>query len=294
MVGRLRTSFRFGNLAEDLGLLLLKGIATVADVPRTEDVGLDAIANLLRFDSDGNCYAEDSFGVQLKAISESKVEYTGHALDWLLAQEQPLFIGRVSLDDGSIALHTMLHVNQAVLAWHAKKLTIRFGTSPHGYPWAGESGTESANVWLGEPVMRWTLQDLKQTDWSESAYRIMKRFLGIAKREYELVSFGQWTQIRWQTNDLDSIRSEFYAMKGGPDDLTTIAEKCKPVITALLMHGTSLPEESRNQLMIPLIAVVAALKDLGVDVDPSDMFTKMFFAISQQPGTNSGATDNAT
>ena len=72
MVERLRTSFRFGNLAEDLGLLLLKGISTVADVPRTEDVGLDAIANLLRFDADRNCYAEDSFGVQLKAISEQR------------------------------------------------------------------------------------------------------------------------------------------------------------------------------------------------------------------------------
>jgi len=39
MPGRLRTSFRSGNLAEQLGLLLLRGIAAVADVPRTEDVG---------------------------------------------------------------------------------------------------------------------------------------------------------------------------------------------------------------------------------------------------------------
>jgi len=70
MPGRLRTSFRSGNLAEDLGLLLLKGIAAVADVPRTEDVGLDAIATLLRRASDGNCYAEDGFVVQLKSYSE--------------------------------------------------------------------------------------------------------------------------------------------------------------------------------------------------------------------------------
>jgi hypothetical protein len=58
MAGRLRSSFRSGNLAEHLGLLLLKGIAAVADVPRTEDVGLDAIASLLRRDEDGNCYAD--------------------------------------------------------------------------------------------------------------------------------------------------------------------------------------------------------------------------------------------
>ena len=70
MPGRLRTSFRSGNLTEHLGLLLLKGIAAVADVPRTEDVGLDAFATLLRRASDGHCYAEDGFVVQLKSYSE--------------------------------------------------------------------------------------------------------------------------------------------------------------------------------------------------------------------------------
>jgi len=34
-----------GNLAEQLGLLLLKGIAAVADVPRTEDVGVERLAS---------------------------------------------------------------------------------------------------------------------------------------------------------------------------------------------------------------------------------------------------------
>src|SRR5207245_6469360 len=97
MPGRLRTSFRSGNLAEHLGLLLLKGIAAVADVPRTEDVGLDAVASLLRRDEDGNCYAEDSFVVQFKSDSATTVDYRDHELKWLLAQSQPMFIGRVSL-----------------------------------------------------------------------------------------------------------------------------------------------------------------------------------------------------
>ncbi|NLS91164.1 MAG: hypothetical protein GXX96_03150 [Planctomycetaceae bacterium] len=46
MPGRRRSSFRSGDLAEHLGLLLLKGIAAVAEVARPEDVGLDAIATL--------------------------------------------------------------------------------------------------------------------------------------------------------------------------------------------------------------------------------------------------------
>ena len=60
MPGRQNTNFRSGNLTEYFGMLLLKGIAAVADVPRPEDFGLDAIATLLRRDSDGNSYAEDA------------------------------------------------------------------------------------------------------------------------------------------------------------------------------------------------------------------------------------------
>lgn len=121
MPGRLRTSFRSGNLAEHLGLLLLKGIAAVAEVARPEDVGLDAIATLLRQDADGNCYAEDSFLVQLKSDSATAIEYKDHELDWLLGQSQPMFIGLVSRAESQISLYPTLFVNHAVLSLHAKK-----------------------------------------------------------------------------------------------------------------------------------------------------------------------------
>src|SRR5713101_3666742 len=113
MPGRLHTNFRSGNLAEDLGLLLLKGIAAVADVPRTEDIGLDAVATLLRRDADGDCYAEDSFCVQLKAVSETSLEYKDPGLTWFLGQSQPFFIGRVSLADARISLYPTFSIHHA-------------------------------------------------------------------------------------------------------------------------------------------------------------------------------------
>jgi hypothetical protein len=58
-------------------------IAAVAEVTRTEDIGLDAIATLLRLDNDGNLYAEDSFVVQLKADSVTSIQYQDHELEWL-------------------------------------------------------------------------------------------------------------------------------------------------------------------------------------------------------------------
>jgi hypothetical protein len=110
MVARLNTNFRSGNLAEHLGLLLLKGIAAVAEVPRQEDVGLDAVATLLRRDDDGNCYAEDTFGVQLKSESEKTIKYSDHAFKWFKEQTLPMFIGRVSLDRSEMSLYPTIYV----------------------------------------------------------------------------------------------------------------------------------------------------------------------------------------
>src|SRR5260221_10399644 len=126
MPGRLRSCFRSGNLAEHLGLLLLKGIAAVADVARPEDIGLDAIATLLRRDADGNCYAEDSFLVQLKSESVTALKYKDHELTWFLGQTQPMFIGHVSLTKSELSLYPTLHVNQAALALFAKRVTVQF------------------------------------------------------------------------------------------------------------------------------------------------------------------------
>ncbi|HEY6346392.1 MAG TPA: hypothetical protein VIY49_33295 [Bryobacteraceae bacterium] len=136
MPGRQNTNFRSGNLTEHFGLLLLKGIAAVADVPRPEDFGLDAVATLLRRDSDGNSYAEDSFVVQLKSSAETSVGYPDHALTWFLAQSEPMFIGIVSRKEASISLYPTFQVNQAVLALHAKQVKVVFRPPKGAYPWS--------------------------------------------------------------------------------------------------------------------------------------------------------------
>src|SRR5437868_2915108 len=198
MPGRLRTSFRSGNLAEHVGLLLLKGIAAVADVPRTEDVGLDAVATLLRRASDGNCYAEDGFVVQFKSYSETSIDYHDHELSWLIGQLQPMFIGRVSLQDSRISLYPTLHINQAVLALHTEHITIE---------------------------------------------------------------------------------SSFKMIKSHTDSLQNVAQQCLPGINALMSCAMAMPEARGNLLMIPIVALVAALRDEGVAVQPSDIFSDMFVAL---------------
>ena len=297
MPGRLRRSFRSGNLAEHLGILLLKGIAAVADVPRTEDIGLDAVASLLRRDEDGNFYAEDSFVVQLKSDSTTSIEYRDHELDWLLAQSLPMFIGLVSLKESRLSLYPTLNVNAAVLALHATRVTIRFGKSelPAFFagtdwsPWAGGPG-DLATVWLGEPLLEWRLGDLVDPNWSGSAYEILKCFLSLARREHELLTLGQCSNLVWSKNDRNSIRSASLMTKGHPDDLPSLAHHCKACLRALFMRGFSMPEEAGNALMIPVISLIAALRELGIDIDEENLFAKFFVALHSRPTDNQGET----
>jgi hypothetical protein len=295
MPGRIRTSFRSGNLSEHLGLLLLKGIAAVADVARPEDIGLDAIATLLRRDKDGNCYAEDSFLVQLKVASMTSIQYKGHELEWFVSQTQPLFIGLVSLAASQISLYPTLFVNHAVLSLHAKRVTIRFGASelPPFFrgqkwgAWAGEAD-DGATVWLGAPLLRWTLSDLVDNEWPARTYETLKRFIAVARRELELLSFGQCSVLDWSTNDTQTITSQSGMMKGHHDDLASLAGRCAPCLHAIMLQAFSMPADSGNSLTLSLLKLAAALRDSGVEIDPENLFGKFFFALQKQPDKDDG------
>lgn len=294
MPGRLKASFRSGNLAEDLGCLLLKGVAAVAEVARPEDVGLDAIATLLRRDRDGNCYAEDSFLVQLKSASTTCLEYKDHGLQWLVGHSQPMFIGLVSLDEGQISLYSTLFVNHAVFSLHAERVTVRFGRSSlqpffrgqDWSPWEGEPD-HGAAVWLGDPILRWTLADLSDNAWGTRAYDILKKFLAIAQCEIQLLSFGQCSVLGWKTNDIESIRSQSGLMKGHPNDLRSLACRSAPCLRSIMLHAMSMRDESGQPLMASLLALATALRGIGVDIDPENLFGKFFVALQHR-----GSVDN--
>lgn len=282
MVGRLRTSFRSGNINEDLRILLLKGLAAVAEVPRTEDVGADAVASLLRYDVDGNCYAEDSFVVQLKSQSASEVTYSGHELDWFLHQSLPMFLGVVSKTDATIALYPTICGNHAAKSLHANTVIFRFESSPHQMPWNGITDTDTAIAWLPEPLLTWTLTDIGNPEWRSKTYGVMKRFLQIVRTEQYLMSLGHISKIEWKRNDVESLQSEFMMSKGGRDDLPTISETLAPCLSAISMLACMEPYEARASILLPALGLAHALRQLGHEVDPSNRILKM---LQPQEGT---------
>jgi len=281
MPGRLRNSFRSGNIAEHLGLLLLKEVTAVAEVTRPEDIGIDAIATLLRRDEDGNSYGEETFFVQLKSASASKIEYEDHELEWLVNQELPMFIGLVSLEKSQISLYSTIFVNQAYLAMEPKEITLRFGQSNLEWlPWISDSG--EATVWLGEPLLRWSINDVKNKDWNENTYKMLKNFIKVTQREIELLSFGQQTVIDWETNKPNSITSAPGFMKGNPDDLESIVKRIAPYLKSLVPHAFSKNDDSAIKLAISLLTLADALREMGIEIDSENIFGKFFSALNAQ------------
>jgi hypothetical protein len=293
MPGRRRTSFRSGDLAEDLGIFLLKGVAAVAEVTRQEDVGLDAIATLLRRDDDGNSYAEDTFVVQFKSESEDEIEYRDHEFRWFTQQALPMFIGRVSLMRSEIALHPTIFANQAIWSLHAADIRIRFGVSDlppmlreqARMPWTIEG--EKPTVWLGEPVLRWTAADLVDPKWCVAAYTMLKSFIPKVHRELTLLSLGQSSVIEWVTNDAGSIQVKMGIMKGYPSDLQLTVEQCEPSLYALMLKGLALPDGSGEPILRCLGELVNEIRKFDVSVDADNFIKLMHFAAKRRAETNS-------
>lgn len=295
MGGRLRASFRSGNLAEDFGALLLKGIAAVAEVSRPEDFGLDAVATLLRLDSDGNHYPEDTFVVQFKSAGTAVIEYDESATKWFVGQSQPMFIGRVSLADGTIALHPTIYANQGAFAMHATTIKMTFGHSAipsfsnrnETARWVGLDD-DAVQAWLGEPLLTWNLKGLADRGKMEATYRTLKRYLALARLEHDLLQFGQCSNLKWGTNDPATIQSTgMLMMKSGPDDLEIITSRCIPAFQSLLMHAVSRPEPGATAVVEHLVGLASALREIGVEVDPANWFSiQLLLAPSRQAPTD--------
>jgi hypothetical protein len=88
-------------------------------------------------------------------------------------------------------------------------------------------------------------------------------------------------------NDEASIRSSPGMMKG--ISLEGAAQELMPGLKALLMRATAMPQGSGNSLGACLLGVVASLRDLGIDIDPSITApTDVFIAWRRSPAPQGG------
>jgi hypothetical protein len=189
-------------LAEATALLLLQQVALVAPVPRTEDVGVDAVVTLHRAFDQRRLIAEDSLFVQIKSASVDAVEYSAEEVKWLYDLDLPLFYASFDMTTCQISLFCAQQLAEAFITNHdRKKLLVRFDGEPDMTDIVGASDDI---VRLGPPVMVWSMRDCS-TDRKgirEKFYTVLKAHVRAQKRNLEFRSVGRVENYVWRTNEV--------------------------------------------------------------------------------------------
>ncbi|ELE9703517.1 hypothetical protein RM392_000652 [Enterobacter cloacae] len=197
-------NLRSGDLAEQLGVLLLQNLALVSPVPRTEDVGIDVVATLLADFDKTRVLAEDSFFVQIKSSTVDKIEYNNHQIDWLYKLELPYFIATIDRKSSTIKLFCCHRLLNALITNHLrKKIVIHFDDLETTDEFVAK---DNENVHIGPPVAEWSISVLEENEkFSKTFYQLMKEHISIYKKNLLWSKVG-WVELcRWDINEKPNV-----------------------------------------------------------------------------------------
>lgn len=225
VAGKRDWNLRQGDIAEQLGILLMQSLTAVAPVPRTEDVGVDIVATLLRQEGNRRLIAEDAFYVQLKSASVTEVRYEDDEIQWLKSLELPFFIGSVDIRANTMRLfasHELLRFrSDPVLQQDVTKLRVFLEAgSPVGF-----DAPRERRLHFGPPILQWTLSDHTNANVRELHYSILKNHLGLMQTNLLSASAGFHLQLEWQTNEVPTAAMPSQCMAGEPSALFNVLDK---------------------------------------------------------------------
>jgi hypothetical protein len=193
-------NLRSGDLAEQLGLLLLQNLALVAPVPRTEDVGVDAVATLIRKRDTRLYLAEDNFFVQIKSASVTSIEFSGEQVQWLFDLELPFFVASIDRSNSRINLFCAHRLSDALITNHNRTSIVIYLDDENTSNELVES--EDNEVHIGPPVMSWTLSDLgNDGDLPSRFYDVLKSHIALYKSSLKTRKIGWIEFVTWRTNE---------------------------------------------------------------------------------------------
>ena len=223
---------------EELGVYLLRGFAAVAHVEASQDVGIDAIATLLRPDTARRLTAEHSFYVQLKAGSVLSICYKGDEVNWLRGLQLPFFIGSVDPGQSRLSLYT---AHRAMLeVWRSPPpphIEMRLGERP---PQPPESPRSFTDIWLGSPVLQWTPAEIAKPEFLAHAYSVLKPLLEAEETNIRLRKTGFSYIPTWTTGSPAFARDWGLKCALHPQEgLANIVPELAKAVAALAVHCCS-------------------------------------------------------
>src|SRR5262245_26561119 len=228
MVGQRDRNLRMGHVAEDLGVVLFKGFAAVAQVPGPDDCGVDVVATLLRRADSRKLVAEDSFYVQFKAASRRVITYEGDEVRWLTNLKLPLFIGSVDLATAEISLYTTHRVSQVLLEMAHQRIDLHL--DPHNEWTDPPSGLRSANI--RPPVLRWTAERLVSADFAEQAYSVLKSVIECEQRNIRNRPIRFLESLKWETGQ-PPVASGYMMLGSSVEEAVAVFQELVPFVHVL-------------------------------------------------------------
>jgi hypothetical protein len=271
MTGRRGKNLRSGDLKEELGVLLLKGVCVVATVERPEDVGLDGIATLLR-EQNGLLYAEDTFYIQFKSDSIRAIRYKGEEVTWLKNLKLPLFIGSVSIKDASIKLYCTHRLNSILAEMPHTIIQLNLDPTPDS-----DAPKEERYAYIGPPVLSWTIQDMSRDDFAEWSYERLKPLLVAEQMNVDTRPLRLTELIKWTTNEVPLI-GQGTMQCSHPSDIPSILRSMNPHMVSLMSQAIIAKDRQLCEVLSPMLCY---MKNNGFDPDPHNLFYRMVDAMEE-------------
>lgn len=233
MAGFRGMNLRLGDLAEQLGILLLQNFSLVVPVPRTEDVGIDAVVTLLRQHDSRRVIASDSFFIQFKAISVSQIEYLDEEVAWLYGLELPFFIGSVDRASNLIRLYCCHRLSDALITnYTRKKLVLHLAEEEKPDDFVD---SDVDDVFVGPPILEWSMSDVTKDEMKTLFYDICKAHVGTFREAMEHRRVGHSPYIVWRTNEVPKIIGWKTCCSSSPGEkIEPIADLMMPYVSAML------------------------------------------------------------
>jgi len=175
-------------------------VCLVAPIPRTEDVGIDVVATLIK-DFDGYRYiAENSFFVQIKSSSVGEIIYKKNEIKWLSELQLPYFIASVNRKTASIELYSTHYLWDTIATNPGREEIILEIKDCPGYDCSNTD--KSIRVPTGPCILTWSLQTFENNnDFLKQFYELLKSHILITKTAIETRRVGVVELVEWKTGE---------------------------------------------------------------------------------------------
>ncbi len=154
---------------------MLRRFAAVAPVPREEDFGIDAICTALRPEG-RKLMAENTFAVQIKSESETRIKMNEDACRWLRKLDIPIFLLKVNLKHARATLYSyewaMIQPADFSIKAGTRYLVTKIPakrrqnvtSQPYllSYKDGKPEGVDANWRWLGPPIVSFKLHELTE------------------------------------------------------------------------------------------------------------------------------------